>query len=106
MKSPFMVPTTKCTPSDSAATQRTPLPASEGALESAVERPQLRGAVLRAADEARAAGSIATATVYCACMVSSHAPLRHTLMVLSYEPVMTRPSRAAATPLTVLVCPS
>ena len=55
------MPTAKRTPSGSAATQprRTLLPhrgvAVEGAHESTAERPQLRGAVERAADEARSA---------------------------------------------------
>ena len=52
-------PTTKCTPSGSAAADARQLPI-KGALERAVERPQLRGVVGRAADEARAAGSNAT----------------------------------------------
>ena len=39
-------------------------------------------------------------------MVRSHAPSRHTLTVLSSEPVTTRPSGAAATLITVLCVPS
>ena len=48
-------------------------------------------------------GSTATAIV-CAWMVRSHAPSRHTLTVLSSEPVMTRPSGAAATHHTGSAC--
>ena len=54
-------PTTKCTPSGSAAT-RARAAHLEGALESAVERPQLRGAVAGEPLTKRAPpGSIATA---------------------------------------------
>ena len=53
-------------------------------------------------------GSIATALTQsvCAWIVRTHAPSRHTLTVLSYEPVMMRPSGAAATLYTRSVCPA
>ena len=64
----------------SAATARARAAHLEGALERAVERPQLRGAVGRAADEARSAWQHRhRRALVCAWTVRSHAPSRHTL---------------------------
>ena len=89
------VPTTKCAPSGSA--RRRASSHLEGALESAVERPQLHGAVDRTADEARSARQHRH-------RIAVRAPSPPTLMVLSREPVMMRPSGAATTHFTLSAC--
>ena len=101
-------PTTKCTPSGSAATESTTLPFLKvrSSAPSSVQSFTVQS--VETLTKRAPPGSTATAITWASwpSMVHTHASSRHTLTMPLSAPVMTRPPGAAATQFSSALCPT